>query len=138
MSCRPPARRLLLAIQQMVAIARALDIHAKVLMLDEPTTSLDERRSRALRRHGKLRDPGSGLFVTHFLDQVYAVADQITVLRNGALVGEYPPRPCPDWSSSARWSGASCPPSRRGRQPTDSAPPAAAPFVAAAGSPARR
>jgi simple sugar transport system ATP-binding protein len=79
------------AVQQMVAIARALSISAKVLILDEPTSSLDEdevqRLFGVLRR---LRDEGLAiLFVTHFLDQVYAISDRITVLRNGALVGEH-------------------------------------------------
>ena len=79
------------AIQQMVAIARAIDISARVLILDEPTSSLDsdevEKLFSAIRR---LRDSGLAiLFVTHFLDQVYAVSDRITVLRNGQLVGEY-------------------------------------------------
>jgi simple sugar transport system ATP-binding protein len=79
------------AIQQMVAIARAIDISARVLILDEPTSSLDsdeaEQLFSAIRR---LRDSGMAiLFVTHFLDQVYAVSDRITVLRNGQLVGEY-------------------------------------------------
>ena len=79
------------AIQQMVAIARAIDISARVLILDEPTSSLDsdevEKLFAAMRR---LRDSGMAiLFVTHFLDQVYAVSDRITVLRNGQLVGEY-------------------------------------------------
>src|SRR3954469_11178957 len=80
------------AVQQMVAIARALAVSAKVLVLDEPTSSLDEDEVRrlftVLRR---LRDEGMAiLFVTHFLDQVYEIADRITVLRNGELVGEYP------------------------------------------------
>jgi len=79
------------AVQQMVAIARAIDISARVLILDEPTSSLDsdevEKLFAAIRR---LRDSGMAiLFVTHFLDQVYAVSDRITVLRNGQLVGEY-------------------------------------------------
>jgi monosaccharide-transporting ATPase len=81
-----------LAVQQMVAIARALDIRARVLVLDEPTSSLDEREVASLfdllRR---LRAEGLAIvLVTHFLDQVYAVSDRITVLRNGAFVGEYP------------------------------------------------
>jgi monosaccharide-transporting ATPase len=80
-----------LAIQQMIAIARAVDIEAKVLILDEPTSSLDEKEVEnlfALMR--QLKEKGVAiLFVTHFLEQVYAVADRITVLRNGAFVGEY-------------------------------------------------
>lgn len=81
-----------LAIQQMIAIARAVDMDCKVLILDEPTSSLDDNEVEKLfvlmRR---LRDQGVGIiFVTHFLEQVYAVCDRITVLRNGTLVGEYP------------------------------------------------
>ena len=79
------------AIQQMVAIARALDVDARVLVLDEPTSSLDDQEVASLFEvMRKLRDEGMAIvFVTHFLDQVYAVSDRITVLRNGALVGEY-------------------------------------------------
>ncbi len=80
-----------IAIQQLVAIARALDIDAKLLILDEPTSSLDEKEVEIL--FGvmrKLKGQGLGIvFVTHFLDQVYAVSDRITVLRNGTYVGEY-------------------------------------------------
>jgi len=80
------------AVQQMVAIARALGLSSKVLILDEPTSSLDDEEVKSLfsvlRR---LRGEGLAiLFVTHFLNQVYAVSDRITVLRNGALVGEWP------------------------------------------------
>lgn len=79
------------AIQQMVAIARAVDISAKVLILDEPTSSLSnvevEKLFGLMRM---LRDQGMGIiFVTHFLDQVYEVSDSITVLRNGKYVGTY-------------------------------------------------
>jgi simple sugar transport system ATP-binding protein len=80
-----------IAIQQMVAIARAVDFDARLLILDEPTSSLDAGEVRqlfAIMR--QLRDEGLGIvFVTHFLDQVYAISDRITVLRNGKLVGEY-------------------------------------------------
>ena len=80
-----------LAVQQMIAIARAVDIEAKVLILDEPTSSLDENEVEklfALMR--QLKEKGVAIiFVTHFLEQVYAVADRITVMRNGAFVGEY-------------------------------------------------
>ena len=85
------------AVQQMVAIARALGVSARVLILDEPTSSLDEDEVRALFAvMRRLRGRGMAiLFVTHFLDQVYAVSDRITVLRNGALVGEYLPAQLP-------------------------------------------
>lgn len=79
------------AIQQMVAIARAVDIDAKVLILDEPTASLDEKEvDKLFQTMKKLKKEGMGIiFVTHFLDQVYKISDYITVLRNGELVGEY-------------------------------------------------
>ena len=80
-----------LAIQQMVAIARAVDMNCKVLILDEPTSSLDDREVNMLFKLMRdLRAQGVGIiFVTHFLEQVYEVSDRITVLRNGELVGEY-------------------------------------------------
>ncbi|MEM9080525.1 MAG: sugar ABC transporter ATP-binding protein [Verrucomicrobiota bacterium] len=77
------------AIQQMVAIARAIDLDARLLILDEPTASLDEQEVDELFQVlERLRSEGMGIvFVTHFLDQVYRITDRITVLRNGALVG---------------------------------------------------
>ena len=80
-----------LAVQQMVAIARAVDMECKVLILDEPTSSLDEHEVEllfTLMRDLKSRGVGI-IFITHFLEQVYEVSDTITVLRNGELVGEY-------------------------------------------------
>jgi len=80
-----------LAVQQMVAIARAVSISANVLILDEPTSSLNEQEvARLFELMRQLRDKGMGIiFITHFLEQVYEVCDTITVLRNGRLVGEY-------------------------------------------------
>ena len=80
-----------LAVQQMVAIARAVDMQCKVLILDEPTSSLDDNEVQMLFKLMRdLRGQGVGIiFVTHFLEQVYEVSDRITVLRNGELVGEY-------------------------------------------------
>lgn len=86
-----PLARYPLAIQQMVAISRAISVSARVLILDEPTSSLDESEVdllfdvlRALRAQGM-----AILFVTHFLDQTYAISDRITVMRNGEREGEY-------------------------------------------------
>jgi galactofuranose transport system ATP-binding protein len=81
-----------LAVQQMIAIARAIDVRPRVLILDEPTSSLDATEvTQLFKIMRQLRDDGIAiLFVTHFLDQVYRIADRITVLRNGRLVGEYP------------------------------------------------
>lgn len=80
-----------LAIQQMIAIARAIDMDCRVLILDEPTSSLDDKEVEKLFEVMlRLKSRGVGIiFVTHFLEQVYAVCDGITVLRNGKLVGEY-------------------------------------------------
>lgn len=80
-----------IAVQQMVAIARALDVDAQVLVLDEPTSSLDpDEVGRLYEVMRRLRDSGMGLiFVTHFLDQVFEVSDRITVLRNGQYIGEW-------------------------------------------------
>ncbi|MCB5178992.1 sugar ABC transporter ATP-binding protein [Streptomyces antimicrobicus] len=81
-----------LAVQQLVAIARAVDVSAKVLVLDEPTSSLDrEEVAQLFTLVRRLRDRGAAvLFVTHFLDQVFDLCDRVTVLRNGRLEGEYP------------------------------------------------
>ena len=79
------------AIQQMVSIARAVDIDAKVLILDEPTSSLDDNEVKLLFDvMNELKAEGMGIiFITHFLDQVFAVSDRLTILRNGKLVGTY-------------------------------------------------
>lgn len=79
------------AIQQMIAIARAVDVQAKILILDEPTSSLSNTEVEKLFQIMRmLRDRGLGIvFVTHFLDQVYAITDRITVLRNGEYIGTY-------------------------------------------------
>ena len=88
---RAPLSSISIALQQLVAISRAMVTDSKVLILDEPTSSLDANEVEVLfdviRR---LRDQGVAvLFVSHFLDQVYAISDRITVLRNGQFVGEY-------------------------------------------------
>ncbi|HEX7649205.1 MAG TPA: sugar ABC transporter ATP-binding protein [Noviherbaspirillum sp.] len=79
------------AIQQMVAIARAVSAQAKVLILDEPTSSLDEHEvAQLFQTMRALKEQGIAiLFVTHFLEQTYAVGDRITVMRNGEFEGEY-------------------------------------------------
>ncbi|NLT56349.1 MAG: sugar ABC transporter ATP-binding protein [Actinomycetales bacterium] len=96
-----------IAVQQLVAIARAIDISPKVLILDEPTSSLDSSEVDELFRVMKqLRDEGTAiLFVTHFLDQVYEISDRITVLRNGGLVGEFLTRDLPQLELVAKMIG---------------------------------
>ena len=114
------------AMQQMVAIARALDLRARLLVLDEPTASLDEKEVTELFAvMRRLRSDGLGLvFVTHFLDQVYAISDRITVLRNGQLVGSYATAALPRLALVGKMLG---------REVTDAAGRAAAPSVAARG-----
>ena len=96
-----------IAIQQMIAIARAVDMSAKVLILDEPTSSLDDNEVEKLfTLMRKLRDEGVGIiFVTHFLEQVYAVCDKITVLRNGQLVGQFTTAELPRFQLVAKMMG---------------------------------
>ncbi len=80
-----------IAIQQMIAIARAVDMDCRCLILDEPTSSLDDSEVEKLfTMMRRLKEKGVGIiFVTHFLDQVYEVCDRITVMRNGCFVGDY-------------------------------------------------
>ncbi|WP_316245019.1 sugar ABC transporter ATP-binding protein [Gracilibacillus massiliensis] len=79
------------AIQQMVAIARALNVSAKILILDEPTSSLDRDEVKQLFSviRNLKKDGLAIVFVSHFLDQIYEITDRLTVLRNGEWIGEY-------------------------------------------------
>lgn len=88
---RKPLSDYSLGIQQMIAITRSLQLNSKILILDEPTSSLEENEVNQLFEIiEKLKNSGIGIiFVTHFLDQVYRISDSITVLRNGALVGNH-------------------------------------------------
>ncbi len=98
------------AIQQMVAITRALEVlSAKVLILDEPTSSLDIHETNLLFDvMRKLKSEGIGIvFITHFLDQIYQIADRITVLRNGKLVGTYETASLPRFELVAKMLGRS-------------------------------
>lgn len=79
------------AIQQMVAIARALELNAQILILDEPTSSLNVQETKRLfNQMRRLREDGTAIvFITHFLDQVYEICNTITVLRNGGYIGTW-------------------------------------------------
>ncbi|MDL4840686.1 sugar ABC transporter ATP-binding protein [Aquibacillus sp. LR5S19] len=79
------------AMQQMIAIARALNVQAKVLILDEPTSSLDrDEVNQLFDVIRNLQKEGLAIvFVSHFLDQIYEISNRITVLRNGEWIGEY-------------------------------------------------
>ena len=80
-----------IAIQQLIAIARAINIECKILILDEPTSSLDDNEVQILfTLMRQLKEQGVGIiFITHFIEEVYMICDRITVLRNGELVGKY-------------------------------------------------
>ena len=79
------------AIQQVVAIVRGVELSAKILILDEPTSSLDRHEVDMLFSVIRsLKQRGIGIIlITHFLDQVFEIGDRITVLRNGRKVGEH-------------------------------------------------
>ena len=96
-----------IAIQQMVAIARVLDISSKILILDEPTSSLDENEVEQLFKViSNLRNDGLAiLFITHFLDQTYRISDRITILKNGAFIGEFRTESLPKLDLVARMLG---------------------------------
>ncbi len=96
------------AIQQMAAIARALEVSsAKILILDEPTSSLTTHETEQLFNvMRKLKSEGMAIiFITHFIDQVYEIADRITVLRNGNLVGSYETKNLPRLELIAKMIG---------------------------------
>ena len=87
---KAPLSSISIAMQQLVAIARAMVIDAKVLILDEPTSSLDANELQDLFKiMRKIRDSGVAiLFVSHFLDQIYEITDRLTILRNGKFIKE--------------------------------------------------
>lgn len=79
------------AVQQLVAIARAISADLRMLVLDEPTSSLDlDECTELFRVIRELKQRGVAIvFISHFLDQVYEICDRVTVLRDGKFVGEY-------------------------------------------------
>jgi rhamnose transport system ATP-binding protein len=83
------ARNLSIAQQQMVEIARAFSINARILIMDEPTSSLTLHEVDDLfRLVRRLREQGTAIiFISHRLEELYALADRVTVLRDGAYVG---------------------------------------------------
>ena len=89
-----PGRRvdsLSVAEQQMVEIAKALSTNARILIMDEPTSALTQKEIDSLFHIiRQLRGEGVGIiYISHKLDEVFALADRITVLRDGRLVGTY-------------------------------------------------
>jgi ribose transport system ATP-binding protein len=76
------------AIQQLVAIARAVSLNAKLVIMDEPTSSLDDREVEVL--FGVIRELRSAgtsvIYVSHFLDELFEICDRVTVMRDGRTV----------------------------------------------------
>ena len=81
-----------IAIQQMIAIARAISVESKLVVMDEPTSSLDDREVETL--FGVIRrlkaDGISVIFVSHRLDELYVICDRVTIMRDGQTVDEQP------------------------------------------------
>ncbi|RME56696.1 MAG: sugar ABC transporter ATP-binding protein, partial [Caldilineae bacterium] len=89
---RSPARGLTLAAQQAVEIAKAISLQVRVLVMDEPTASLSAHEVDQLFRLARnLRSQGvSILFISHRMEEVFEIADRITVLRDGRLISSRP------------------------------------------------
>ncbi len=124
-----PLRHCSIAVRQMIAVARAVDQKAKVLVLDEPTSSLDAAEtSRLFDLMRRLRGLGLGiLFITHFLEQVYAVSDRITILRGGRRVGSHAARDLSRLALVSAMLGKAAPEAAAARprtRPVDSGAPA--------------
>ncbi|HEY0536911.1 MAG TPA: sugar ABC transporter ATP-binding protein [Actinoallomurus sp.] len=85
---REPLRALGLGAQQMIALARAVSVDARVVVMDEPTSSLEPREVDTLFEViGRLREQGiSVIYVSHRLDELYRICDGVTVLRDGRVV----------------------------------------------------
>jgi galactofuranose transport system ATP-binding protein len=91
-SVTQPLMNLSVATQQMVAIARAVSFESRLVIMDEPTSSLDDREVETLfgviRR---LKEQGvATIFITHRLDELYQVCDSVTIMRDGQTVDERP------------------------------------------------
>lgn len=80
------------AVQQMVAIARAVSFESKLVIMDEPTSSLDDREVETLFEviRGLKAGGVSVIFITHRLDELWAICDRVTIMRDGRTVGDYP------------------------------------------------
>ena len=89
---RMPARGLTLAAQQAVEIAKAISLKVRVLIMDEPTASLSAHEvDQLFRLVASLRSQGVAiLFIGHRMEEVFRIADRITVLRDGKLISSRP------------------------------------------------
>jgi ABC-type sugar transport system ATPase subunit len=91
---RAPAASFPIGIQQMIEIAKALSLDASLIIMDEPTSSLSESEAeRLFHIIERLRAKGKGIvYITHRMEEIYRIADRITVLRDGRLIGTRPAR----------------------------------------------
>jgi ribose transport system ATP-binding protein len=89
---RAPAERLSIATQQCIEIAKALSRNAKAIVMDEPTSALDKADvERLFALISQLKAEGCGIvYITHKMEEIARIADRITVLRDGKLVGTQP------------------------------------------------
>lgn len=89
---RRPVRLFSLAQQQMIEVAKALSLDARLIVMDEPTSSLTDREVETLfNQMRKLRDRGVAvIFISHRLDEIFEICDRVTVLRDGELVATSP------------------------------------------------
>lgn len=87
-----PMYQLRVGHQQLVEIAKALSLNARILIMDEPTSALSEKETKILLEVvGRLRDRGvSIIYISHRIPEIFEIADRITVLRDGCLVGVEP------------------------------------------------
>ncbi len=86
---RRPVEEFSVAIQQMIEIAKALSLNARILIMDEPTSSLSEQETKRLFdivRRLKARGVGV-VYISHKMEEIYEIADRITVLRDGQHIG---------------------------------------------------
>jgi rhamnose transport system ATP-binding protein len=91
---RMPARGLTLAAQQTIEIAKAISLHVRVLIMDEPTASLSAHEVEQLFKVARsLRDQGvSILFISHRMGEVFEIADRVTIFRDGRWISTLPRR----------------------------------------------
>ena len=89
---RRPLSTLNIALQQMVAIARAISTDARIVIMDEPTSSLDEREVEVLFDviRGLKANGIAVIYISHRLDELYAVCDRVTIMRDGKTIDERP------------------------------------------------
>ena len=120
---RLAVKHLSVADQQMVEIAKALIGEVKLLILDEPTAVISGREAELLfERMRRLRDRGAAIiYISHRLEEVFKVADRVTVLKDGRRVGTWPATRSTARASSPAWSGVSWPTSIRPRPARSSA-----------------